>query len=133
MAMNIPNLSLIPALVPPPGIIPNFSDPYSLGPFFYVIGGILFAIMLLLVAVRAYMKFYILRKPFWDDCKSLFIINNTIGTLLTSASVTCGISTVSQPLIYSIPSWVACLLIKFWCSSELSSFSLQFVIVSKLH
>ena len=57
-----------PALAPPPGVVPNFVNPYNQGPILLVIGSILIVLMAVLVSVRAYTKIYIQRKLAWDDC-----------------------------------------------------------------
>ena len=61
-------LAKTPALAPPPGVVPNFIDPYNQGPILLVIGSILLALMMILVTVRAYTKIFIQRKLSWDDC-----------------------------------------------------------------
>ncbi len=59
-----------PVEKPPPGVIPNYTNPYSQGPIFFVVGPALLFIMLVFFSVRMYVKFGILKKRTWDDCKS---------------------------------------------------------------
>ena len=63
-----------PALVPPPGVIPDFVHPHSDGSVVIVVGAILLAIMLVAIAVRAYSKICISRKVDWDDRASYCLI-----------------------------------------------------------
>lgn len=63
--------SVVPTFPAPPGVTPNFANPYSLGPIFYMVGGSMLFSMLMLVGMRVWIKFFMLRKPYWDDCKNL--------------------------------------------------------------
>ena len=56
-----------PALTPPPGVIPDFDDPYSLLPYvnLTIAGGIF--ITTVLTAARLYVKARIVKKFLWED------------------------------------------------------------------
>lgn len=59
----------IGALPPPPGVIPNFTDPYSIGDGLKA-AGILFVVLTSLsTAVRLYTKFCIIKARGWEDCR----------------------------------------------------------------
>jgi hypothetical protein len=62
-------LAQIPAGVPPPGVIPNLTNPHSDGYVLITVGSVLMAIMFLFLAMRFYAKFMILRKFTPDDCE----------------------------------------------------------------
>jgi len=66
-SMQLENL---PAAKPPPGIVPNFVDPYSSGPILISVGSVFVVIMLAFVCVRIYTKVRIVRRSSLDDCKS---------------------------------------------------------------
>lgn len=53
------DLSHVPALSPPSGVIPNFIDPYSRGPIFMVLSAIAIGIMYIFVIIRFYSKLHI--------------------------------------------------------------------------
>ena len=61
----------IPAVPPPPGVIPNFKNPHIDGALVVVVGSILMGITILFVANRVYSKVFITRKYSWDDRKFL--------------------------------------------------------------
>ncbi|CAD6591540.1 MAG: hypothetical protein ASARMPREDX12_005214 [Alectoria sarmentosa] len=61
------SLADIPAAPPPPGVIPNYVNPYSEGPVLIIVGSIFVAIMLLFVSVRIYTKVKIVGKSSPDD------------------------------------------------------------------
>lgn len=74
---------LKPALTPPPGVIPNFQQPYTLLPYveLTIAGGI--AITTILVAARVFVKVRLMKKWLWEDSTCIF---GWVGThLLTSA------------------------------------------------
>ena len=64
------DLSQIPALNPPPGVVPNFVDPFSRGPGIITAIGVITAIMLLFVMARMYAKAFYVRSFTADDCKA---------------------------------------------------------------
>lgn len=61
------DLSQIPALKPPDGVIPNLIDPYTRGPMILALSAVAIGFMYLFVAVRFYSKFYIKHTWTWDD------------------------------------------------------------------
>lgn len=63
------DVSQIPALEPPPGLIPNFHDPYTKGPMLLALNAVAIAIMVLFVIFRFYCKIGLQHKLSWDDCK----------------------------------------------------------------
>ena len=67
-----PNIdpSEIPALEPPPGVVPNFVDPYTRGPMLLALSAVAVGIMYLFVTIRIYCKFFVRKTLSWDDRKS---------------------------------------------------------------
>ena len=57
----------LPALAPPPGVIPNFTNPKDIGPRLVIVGAILLTFVIIALANRAYTKLYIVRKLSLDD------------------------------------------------------------------
>ena len=58
-----------PALQPPPGVLPNFNDPYNTDSTINGTLGICIAISSIFVLLRLYTKLYIIRKYGWEDCQ----------------------------------------------------------------
>ena len=67
--MDIPNYANVPALAPPPGVVPNFHNPPSRAGEMRIGMGLCIGINSVLVALRFYVKFAITHTPGWDDCK----------------------------------------------------------------
>ncbi|KAI4104952.1 MAG: hypothetical protein L6R37_002996 [Teloschistes peruensis] len=61
-----------PALTPPPGVTPNFEQPYTLLPYveLTIAGGI--AISTILVAARIFVKTRLIKKWLWEDSTCIF-------------------------------------------------------------
>ncbi|KAL9583412.1 MAG: hypothetical protein Q9212_002719 [Teloschistes hypoglaucus] len=61
-----------PALTPPPGVIPNFEQPYTLLPYveLTIAGGI--AISTTLIAARIFVKTRLIKKWLWEDTTCIF-------------------------------------------------------------
>lgn len=66
-APHDPAFLQLPALDAPPGVIPNFTNPESLGPRLIVTGAILSTFVIIALANRAYTKLSIVRKMSLDD------------------------------------------------------------------
>jgi len=64
----------LPTLAPPPGVIANFDDPYSLQRYDILCQTLCFTVTTLLLAIRIYTKIHVLRRPGWDDCEQLTIL-----------------------------------------------------------
>ena len=64
------DLSQVPALEPPLGVIPNFVNPYTRGPMLLALIAVAIGIMYLFVTARLYAKFYVLKRLTWEDCES---------------------------------------------------------------
>ena len=63
-------LSDYPGMLPPPGVIPNFDNPYSRGGTYTAVATTIMVAMFIFVACKLYTKSFIARKLGWDDCKS---------------------------------------------------------------
>lgn len=67
-----PNPELIPALAPPPGVVPNFVNPVSRADAVIAANGVITAVMLLFVFTRLCAKFSFARSQLgWEDSKVL--------------------------------------------------------------
>ena len=70
--MSLPpgtDLSKIPALEPPPGVIPDFVNPPSLAKTLIIVNVIFMVLMVIFVALRVYSKALVIRAMGWDDCE----------------------------------------------------------------
>ena len=63
------DLSKLPAVPPPAGVVPNFTNPYTRGPLFVGLCAVALGFMYLFVAARFYSKLSIHRRVTWDDGK----------------------------------------------------------------
>ena len=61
------DLSQMPALEPPPGVKPNFTNPESRAPDVLLTTGIITALMLIFVLLRLYTKAVVLKSFGWED------------------------------------------------------------------
>ena len=66
-ALQDPAIFELPALPPPPGVIPDFTNPESNGESLIITGAILLTFVIVAVASRAYTKLCIIQKMSWDD------------------------------------------------------------------
>ncbi|KAI1738012.1 hypothetical protein F4680DRAFT_426821 [Xylaria scruposa] len=55
------------ALPPPPGVEPNFNDPFNRGPIYIIIASIFLALPTIFVGIRLWARIVIQRSPWWDD------------------------------------------------------------------
>ena len=62
-------LATIPAIPPPPGVTPDFENPYSLAPVGRAVLGVTFPLMTIAIASRLYTRLWITRSVGPDDCK----------------------------------------------------------------
>ncbi len=60
-----------PGLLPPPGVISNFSNPYSDEDAIILTLGLCLSASTLLVGTRMYTKVFISRFTGWEDCNIL--------------------------------------------------------------
>lgn len=70
-SMTPEQLAQTPAAMPPAGVTPNLIDPPSGAPVLITVSTVLFAIMLVFVALRYYVKLAIRHTMAADDCKLL--------------------------------------------------------------
>lgn len=78
-ALQDPAFLQLPALTPPPGVIPNFTNPDNRGPTLIVVGAIFLALVVIALTNRAYTKLFIVRKASWDD---LTIFLSAVGAIV---------------------------------------------------
>lgn len=62
-------LDHIPAGTPPPGVIPNLTDPPSKGDAIVILDGVFVSLMLVSVLIRVYVRLRLVKTWGWDDCK----------------------------------------------------------------
>jgi hypothetical protein len=68
---NLPGANLdMPALAPPPGVVPNFVDPPTNRTAIFGVFVTCLVIMTLAVAIRMYTKIFMLKKLAVEDCES---------------------------------------------------------------
>lgn len=65
--MTPEQLASTPLMLPPPGVQTNFINPESLAPRGIAASAVILAIMVMILALRLYAKYFLLRKPGWDD------------------------------------------------------------------
>jgi hypothetical protein len=68
MAAPASNPDLIPAMKPPDGLEPNFTNPHSTGWVTIVVVSLIIALSTPMVALRMYARKIISNKLWWDDC-----------------------------------------------------------------
>lgn len=56
------------ALTPPPGVIPDFHDPFTLRPYWVVTAALGLLFTGLFLALRLYTKISIVKRLRWEDC-----------------------------------------------------------------
>lgn len=59
----------IGGLRPPPGVTPNFVDPYSTRAYFILTFVMCVTVTSIFILVRAYTKMYIIKSHQWEDCE----------------------------------------------------------------
>lgn len=64
------NADKLPSMIPPPGVVPNFENPYSRGQVYVAVATTVMVAMYILVTCKLYTKYFIIRKLGWDDRKS---------------------------------------------------------------
>jgi hypothetical protein len=69
----LPDPNLTPAMTAPPGLVSNLIDPPSQGYVTIVVLTVSLVLTTVLVAERMYVRQYITRSLWWDDCKSLHL------------------------------------------------------------
>lgn len=84
----------LPALPPPPGVIPNFTNPETQGPRLVVVGAVLLTFVLIALVNRVYTKLGILKKVSWDD---LTIILSAVGAIASYGL--CVLGNVADPIV----------------------------------
>ena len=62
-----PAVLQLPALKPPPGTTPNFTNAEDRGAVLTIVNGFLLVVMAIFMVIRAYTKSVIIRKLSWDD------------------------------------------------------------------
>jgi hypothetical protein len=58
-----------PAALPPPGVTPNFTDPYNFKSALLIIQIIFLILPTLAVAIRFYAKVWLIRSTHLEDCE----------------------------------------------------------------
>ena len=72
-SIDLAQLALTPAGVPPPGVVPDFVHPHSNGLTLIIVGSVSVALMMCFVTVRIYSKVMIVGNFSPDDCELLHV------------------------------------------------------------
>lgn len=67
MAVNMTEMLLGPGAEPPPGVVPNFVNPYSLNSWMIGLGIACAAFTSVIVGLRIYIKIFIIKQSYWED------------------------------------------------------------------
>ena len=59
-----------PALSPPPGIVPDFQDPFSLRPYYNLTASLSLLSTGFILVLRLYTKIVVVKQCRWEDCES---------------------------------------------------------------
>lgn len=114
--LTLAQLARTPASHSPPGVIPNFVDPYSTGSVFIIVGAIMVCLMLVIASLRFYTKIFVLRNTTIDDyrCSAKILSLETNRTLDTCAAVVVSTFEILAQnilmLTFGITDWDHCLL-----------------------
>ena len=79
MEMNATLLAQIPAGAPPPGVIPNFVNPYSTAQSGKIENVVCIVLTTTIVWAKMYTKLHIMRQSGWEDCEyppRLYAVNH---------------------------------------------------------
>lgn len=75
-----------PGLTPPPGVIPDFQDPYTLQPYLELECAAFIVITTAVVAARMFVKVRIVKKILWEDWTAI-VGWVSISDLLSKSSI----------------------------------------------
>lgn len=64
------DLTGMPAAEAPAGITANFDNPENRGPAYIAVATVCMAMASSFVLTRLYTRLFVLKAPWWDDCKS---------------------------------------------------------------
>ncbi|KAK3174524.1 hypothetical protein OEA41_001770 [Lepraria neglecta] len=64
---QVPDLSNLPALKPPPGVIPDFQHASGIANTIIAVNAVFLVLMAICLAARVYVKIAIIRGFWWDD------------------------------------------------------------------
>jgi len=64
---RVPDIGDMPAGVPPPGVIPNFTDPETRVSRIDVSAAVCLPLIIIFASFRLYAKAFIVKKRTWDD------------------------------------------------------------------
>jgi hypothetical protein len=65
------DLSKIPAISPPPGEVVDFNSPINRATMYIAVSSVVVSLAFIFVVLKLYMRLFVLRKPGWDDRKSM--------------------------------------------------------------
>ena len=80
----------MPAGTPPPGVIPNLTDPPNLEAVTIAIGVLMIVLTALVVSARLYTNVFVIRSMGWEDCQSAAILSESILTICRFLYLRCG-------------------------------------------
>ena len=79
-ALQDPAILHLPALPPPLGLVPNFTNPENQDSRLIVVGATLLTLVVIALMNRAYTKLFIIRKTSWGD---LAISVSAVGAIVS--------------------------------------------------
>lgn len=88
MEMNSTLLDHLPALPPPPGVIPNFVNPYSEAQSGIIENVICIILTTTIVWVKMYTKVFVMRDSGWEDCRCPALPFAEIGCTMDDLTLT---------------------------------------------
>lgn len=72
--MNSSYYANLPAGIPPPGVKPNFANPYSIAPVIIILSAVFTSLMVIVVGMRLFSKAFVIRKLGADDRESSCLV-----------------------------------------------------------
>ena len=97
-----PDLDTMPALAPPPGVTPNFRDPYSLAAPLRAVYTLAVVLTTLTTFVRLYTKFFIMKVGGWEDCTHLSIRTVVTFSKLGSRYHVCRLGMSTHTMVFEM-------------------------------
>lgn len=76
---SIQGLNTIPGLLPPPGVTPNFVNPYNQNKITICLIAVCLPITTFFVFIRMYTKIRLIKSHAWEDCEFLLDAKSDLG------------------------------------------------------
>ena len=69
-------LPFIPGMEPPNGTLSNFIDPPNRADVYIIVAAIFLGLATISVVLKLYVRLFVQRSPWWDDCKYRYSSRN---------------------------------------------------------